>query len=801
MRFFSFNTKIIGLMLALMLVLIVLVTSLSLERLNESFIEQQQLKQQQVTQHFLQYQLLLQSQQQAWFESFAELASLPQQQGFSGFLAELSQRYDALSLHLNIESLWLFSEQSTEALFQSAPFPAALMPMVEQTYLEQRPQSRIYCAAHCSSLVSVPLSDQDGNIAVLISSQTLAGVVIALGQALQSEVAIVRFDEQGLSVLSATTAAIDFAKIIITALAQLNAESLQQATMTGLTLNETPYFVHQLPLVTQGRQQYAILLLEDIAAYQAANNTFKWQLIALALICFLLFFWLAYWLTRRLTGRLLQISFALPLLAENKFRPFREALPKPSAWLSDEVDRLHKASEALSCKLELLQDNIAAKTRELENMAMFDLLTGLANRNMLQFHLKKSIAGLSSSSVCLGLLFLDLDQFKRVNDIRGHEQGDQLLIEAANRLRQALAPTDLICRFGGDEFVIVTEVASPELLVDLANTLITVFQEPMQLAEEQYQLSVSIGISCTRDAHLKPDDLVRQADLAMYQAKAQGGNSLHFYSQQMFDAYQNRLALESELKQALLQQQFLLYAQPKIRLLDQQLQGLEVLLRWQSPSRGLVPPDEFITVLEYANLMVPVGYWVIEQSFILMIALRQAGFTELTVAINLSAAQLNDPNLPVFLQQQLQHHQLSAAMFELELTESLLANSIGETITNMQRLKALGFRLAIDDFGTGYSSLSYLRQMPVDTIKIDKSFVFGMLDNQADFDIITSTIAMVRKLGLEVVAEGVETQAQCKALLQHHCDIGQGYLFAKPLPAVDLAAQLKLCLDDKGCWR
>lgn len=801
MRFFSFNTKIIALMLVLMLVLIVLVTTLSLQRLNESFIEQQLLKQQQVTQHFLQYQLLLQSQQQAWFESFAELTNLSQQQGFAGFLSELQQRYDTLSLHLNIESLWLLSEQTTEVLFQSEPFPAELFTMVEQTYSEQRPQSRIFCAGRCSSLVSVPLADRDGNIAVLISSQTLADVVIALGQALQSEVAIVRFDEQGLSVLSATTAAIDFAKVIITALAQLNAESLQQARLTGLTLNDTPYYVHQLPLVTQGQQQFAILLLEDVAAYQSANNTFKWQLIALALSCFLLFYWLAYWLTRRLTNRLLQISLALPLLAENKFRPFRDALPKPSAWFSDEVDRLYKASATLSRKLELLQDKIAAKTRELENMAMFDLLTGLANRNMLQFQLKKSIAGLDANGLYLGLLFLDVDQFKRVNDIQGHEQGDQLLIEAAQRLRRALNTNDLICRFGGDEFVIVTEVATPNDLVELAKTLIGIFQEPMQLAEEQYQLSVSIGISCTRDANLKADDLLRQADLAMYQAKAQGGNSLHFYSQQMFDAYQNRLALESELKQALLQQQFVLYAQPKIRLADQRLQGLEVLLRWQSPTRGMVPPDEFIAVLEYAHLMVPVGYWVIEQSFVLMVALREAGFTELTVAINLSAAQLNDPELPQFLQKQLRCYRLPASLFELELTESLLANSIGETITNMQRLKALGFRLAIDDFGTGYSSLSYLRQMPVDTIKIDKSFVFGMLDNQADFDIITSTIAMVRKLGLEVVAEGVETQAQCKALLQHHCDIGQGYLFAKPLPTANLADTLQECVDELGRWR
>ncbi|MCC5450818.1 EAL domain-containing protein [Rheinheimera sp. UJ51] len=793
MRFFSLPTKILLLTLALMLVLIVLVTSLSLQRLGDSFTEQQTLKRQQVEQHFTQYQLLLQNQQQAWFESFAELTGLQQQSGFTVFTQALQQRYDVLSLYLNIEALWVFTEDSSQAAFASSIFPTELASMVTQTQQEQRPQSRIYCATHCSNVVSLPVSDQNGNIAVLVSSQTLADVVIALGQALQSEVAIVRLDAAAMTILSATGN--------LPALDQVELASWQNSNGAQFSLAEIPYFIYHIPLVQQQQQHFAILLLENISSYQAANNAFKWQLIALATLCFVLFAWLTNLLTRRLTSRLLLICHALPMLAENKYRAFRDALPKSAGAMSDEVDQLYDAGQTLSRKLEQLQDNINTQTRELENMAMYDRLTGLANRNMLQYQLKKSIAALTESSALLGLLFLDMDQFKRVNDIRGHEQGDQLLIEASNRLRASLDKTDIICRFGGDEFIVVTEVADIDALTALANRLIAAFRQPMSLGDEEYQLNISIGISSTRNAQLKPDDLVRQADLAMYQAKGKGGNSLHFYSQQMFDDFQNRLALESDLKLALAQQQFALHLQPKINLANRKLQGLEALLRWHSPARGMVSPDEFIAVLEYAHLMIPVGYWVIEQSFRIMVQLQAAGFTDTTMAINLSAAQLNDAKLPAFLDALLQQHQLSAALFELELTESMLANNINETIKSMQRLKSRGFRLAIDDFGTGYSSLSYLRQMPVDTIKIDKSFVFGMLDNQADFDIITSTIAMVRKLGLEVVAEGVETQAQCKTLTQHQCDIGQGYLFSRPIPSDTLIAQLQANLHDNGQWR
>lgn len=791
MRFLSFPSKILLLTLALMLILLILVTSLSLQRLSDSFAGQQQLKQLQVEQHFKQYLQLLSSQQHAWFESFAEQVELQRQDGFTHFLQQLATQQESFSLYLKIDALWLF-EQAEQPSFANQSFPIELRTLVDDTRLQQRALSRIYCAEHCSNVISVPLADASGQIAVLLASQTLADVVVALGQALQSEIVIVSQDKTGTALLSATAS---LSKPDLSLFLQSSELASQVASVAGT------YSVYRLMLSEQEDKRYQLILLEDISEYQRANQRFQWQLVMLASLCFLLFAWLTFWLTRRLSGRLLQVSRALPLLAESKFRLFRETLPVASPMLTDEVDKLSAVSQTLSHQLEKLQDAIQSQTRELENMAMFDLLTGLANRNMLQFQLKKRIAALSGGGFWLGLLFLDLDQFKRVNDIKGHEHGDQLLIEAARRLRAALTKTDLICRFGGDEFVVVTEVTSPNELEEQALRLIDVFSVPMQLEQEEYGLNVSIGISCTRNPRLKTDDLVRQADLAMYQAKARGGNVVHFYSQQMFDAFQNRLALEADLKLALLHQQFDLHLQPQIRFADRKLIGLEALLRWQSPSRGMVPPDEFISVLEYAQLMIPVGYWVIEKSYQLLTELQQQGFSELTIAINLSTAQLNDPALPALLDRLNQRYPQAAGYLEFELTESLLANNIPATIASMQLLKARGFRLAIDDFGTGYSSLSYLRQMPVDIIKIDKSFVFGMLDNQADFDIITSTIAMVRKLGLEVVAEGVETQAQAKTLTQHACDIGQGYLFSKPIPAKDIVQRLQDGLDQDGQWR
>jgi len=472
----------------------------------------------------------------------------------------------------------------------------------------------------------------------------------------------------------------------------------------------------------------------------------------------------------------------LPLLAQRQFREFRERGRNTPLLFQDELDVLDKAANQLSLELEQLHQQIEQNTRELENIAMYDLLTGLPNRNMLLFQLKKYLAALERHPGRIAVLFLDLDNFKLVNDTQGHAAGDLLLVEAASRLRACIRPSDLASRFGGDEFVLVlTDVSSDEHPAEVANRILQAFEQPVELNGQLFYVSGSIGIALSSDPQSIPDDLIRQADIAMYNAKEQGGAAFTGYDQQMYQRLSSRIQLESDIKEAIRLQQFYLVLQPQIELSTGRLVGFEALLRWLHPQRGIVTPDEFIGVLENSPQMVELGYWVFRRSFELVLQLINQGYRHIRISINLSAGQFLDPLLPQVLQGLLDEFGLPANHFELELTERTLVKNIDTTLQMMRQLKGMGFCFAIDDFGTGYSSLSYLKQMPVDIIKIDKSFVFGMLENDADYQIIVSTIAMVQKLELTVVAEGVENRAQLQLLKKHKCDIGQGYYFARPL--------------------
>ena len=350
----------------------------------------------------------------------------------------------------------------------------------------------------------------------------------------------------------------------------------------------------------------------------------------------------------------------------------------------------------------------------------------------------------------------------------------------------------MACRFGGDEFVVVlndSEVG--DYPAQVAQKILASFKLPIELSERQFYVSTSIGLTTTANADSTADDLIRQADMAMYDAKEQGGADFRVYDLQMFQRLSKRLQLESEIKDAIELKQFNLVLQPQIALASGKLCCFEALLRWQHPQRGIVSPDDFIDMLENSSQMIELGYWVFRRSFELTQLIIQQGFPDIRLAINLSASQFLDPNLGKVLRDLLAEFQLSARHFELELTERTLVKDFDVTLQSMNELKEMGFHFAIDDFGTGYSSLSYLKQMPVDIIKIDKSFVFGMLENDADFQIITSTIAMVHALDLTVVAEGVENRAQLQVLKEHQCDFAQGYFFAKPMTEEQLLAFLR----------
>jgi len=320
--------------------------------------------------------------------------------------------------------------------------------------------------------------------------------------------------------------------------------------------------------------------------------------------------------------------------------------------------------------------------------------------------------------------------------------------------------------------------------------VLTVFNRPFLIQRGTVTVTASMGVSVSYDTRNSAEEMIRQADLAMYQAKNDGRNCIYRFNEQMSADLANRLLLEAELRQGIAKQQFFLAYQPQVDLATGKLSGFEALLRWQHPQRGVVAPDDFITVLEQTQLIVDVGYWVFAQACQQCKALLERGMHDIQIAVNLSAVQFLQSDLPQKFGQILQQYHVDARHFELELTESTLVSQVSQvsqTLDVMYRLKNQGFRFAIDDFGTGYSSLNYLKRMPVDVIKIDKSFVQGMLENASDHQIVVSTIAMVQKLGLQIVAEGVESLAHLQLLQRHHCDYVQGYYLAKPIAETDLA--------------
>ena len=793
--FLSLPWKILALILGALLFMTVILTSFALVKMEQDFRLQQEKQRQLRQQQFEHLNLLLESQLRSWLESFTDLVQIREQPDFVQFAGELARHFETIALHLNVEQLWLFDQKGAVLYTSGSHIPVRVRQAVNQVLLELQPYSEITCTDHCSKLVLVPVQNQAGDIAVVALSTTLLDVLSSLKQGVGSDVAIVRIDgdlqrpAKELRLLSLSNAS-----RMSSVFSALPAEAtVSQAIESGLPIeiDDQHFLISFLPLLSNG-QSYYLALIDDTNKFANTKAAYKLQMVGFAIFCFGLLAIVIYFSTLRLSRRLLTMAEHLPLLAQKKFVEFRERSQTKPLFFRDELDVLGSAANQLSTELEQLHQKIEQNTRELENIAMYDLLTGLPNRNMLQYQLKKSLAALERNHGQVAVLFLDLDDFKKINDSLGHAYGDKLLVEAARRLRACLRQTDMACRFGGDEFVVVlTDTTAGNYPKEVAQKILNIFKAPIELSGRQFYMSTSIGLTTTITADSTTDELIRQADMAMYDAKEQGGADVHSYDLQMFQRLSKRLQLESEIEEAILRKQFNLVLQPQVDLASGKLCGFEALLRWQHPQRGIVSPDDFIDMLENSSQMVELGYWVFRRSFELAKLIMLQGFPNIRIAINLSASQFLDPNLGCVLRELLAEFQLNARHFELELTERTLVKDFDVTLQCMNELKEMGFIFAIDDFGTGYSSLSYLKQMPVDIIKIDKSFVFGMLENHADFQIITSTIAMVHALDLTVVAEGVENRAQYQVLKEQHCDIAQGYFFAKPMTEEQLISFLR----------
>ncbi len=436
-------------------------------------------------------------------------------------------------------------------------------------------------------------------------------------------------------------------------------------------------------------------------------------------------------------------------------------------------------------------DVTARKQAELtiQRLALVDGLTGLANRTSFRQRLQDALPMAERLGHSVALMMLDLDRFKHVNDIYGHPVGDALLKEIARRLQTLFRRIDTVARLGGDEFaILLTSLTDRRIVRRLAQRVVDSLSRPVVIDGNELQTGTSIGVSFFPTDDTDPEELVRKADLALYKAKAAGRGSYHFYDRSLHEAVQRQKVIEEELRNALRRREFTLYYQPQICLRHNRLVGVEALVRWQHPDRGLLMPSAFIEAAESVGLIGEVGELVMHSACEQANQWRQAGWSDIRVAVNISTRQLQTHGFVALVESVLAQTGLPASWLELEITEDSIVTDADKVGDKLRKLQERGVALAIDDFGTGYSSLGYLKKFPVDRLKIDRSFVGGLPHDKDDAAITKAIVRLGHSLGLNVLAEGVETDAQLDHLRAEGCDSVQGYYFSRPLPAEELAA-------------
>ncbi|TAL46915.1 MAG: EAL domain-containing protein, partial [Methylovulum sp.] len=431
---------------------------------------------------------------------------------------------------------------------------------------------------------------------------------------------------------------------------------------------------------------------------------------------------------------------------------------------------------------------------ELHHQATHDTLTQLPNRFLLADRLTTEIERMRRRNGLAAVFFLDIDNFKRINDSLGHRRGDHLLQRIAERLCTTLRPNDTVARYDGDEFSILAgDLPHVDSVLVILGKIRAAFERPVSIDAQDAYVSFSIGIAVYPHDGVHVDELLRNAGTAMYRAKSAGPNQYRLYTPEMNARSHERLTLESELRHAYKHNEFILHYQPQLTLANRKITAAEGLIRWQHPQRGLVSPADFVPLLEETGLIIPVGEWVLRQA---CRDFRETGLQDLRVSVNVSVAQFNDADLLDKIQRALKEECVPPKAVELEITENLLIKDPAATREILEALHALGVRIAIDDFGTGYSSLAYLKRLPLDVLKIDQSFIRDLSHDAGDAAIVEASISLGKKLGMEVIAEGVETKNQFDLLHKLDCDMVQGYYISRPLPKTQFSDLLK----NKPSW-
>jgi len=479
-------------------------------------------------------------------------------------------------------------------------------------------------------------------------------------------------------------------------------------------------------------------------------------------------------------NHMLGIIEAAQLKLEHRVQERTHELQKTNIQLQQEI------AERKSVEKELI-----IHKEHLVRLAHYDHLTSLPNRVFFNEMLTKTLSHAKRHKKTLAILFIDLDRFKTINDALGHRMGDLVLKEIANRFSTVLRAGDILARLGGDEFIILlNDIDHPKYASPVAEKILQLCSAPIKIESHEFVLTTSIGICTFPNDGTSLEDLLKNADMAMYKAKRAGGGIFHYYTKEMNLEAHEHIKLEASLRKAITHNEFILYYQPKLNLVDGLIEGVEALIRWESPELGLISPAKFIPLAEETGLIMQIGEWALREACRTNKSWQDEGYQPITVAVNLSPKQFRHQDLDQLVATILADTGLAPEFLELEITETAVMDDVEKAIGRLQEIKSMGVQISIDDFGTGYTSISYLKQFPVSVLKIDQSFIKGIPDNQNDVAITTAVIALAHSLDIKVVAEGVETSEQLQYLADNNCDMVQGYFLSPPLPEAKIKFQL-----------
>ncbi|GLQ32524.1 bifunctional diguanylate cyclase/phosphodiesterase [Litoribrevibacter albus] len=709
----------------------------------------------------------------------------------TALMRAIDLQWDNLNLFGQMDAIVLLGDRAEVLAQKGQVSMKPVTELLEWVPQKSRPESLIHCSDDCRLYIGVPILLDGGTRYVMVIAQSISDVVAAMGRSFGVELALAvvgtdpsylgRLANWNVGLMSSTSQVLTNEVLVFAN----RSYSLKELLSSGqqVLMKDKAWALWAMEINQLGD---VLLVASDLTEEQASSKQLMLFSLLFALLAGMLSVLVGVALLWRPVQRITLHNQTLPLLADGEYELVRNRLAPDHGSHFNEVDQLDIATVDLSRRLEFLSREVELRTGELERLAMYDTLTHLPNRSLYVHELREAVSELKDHpEESIGLLFLDLDSFKRINETLGHMTGDHLLVQMARRLEKLISEKDTLCRLGGDEFAIICRhLKDPDDIHIFLRKILTEFRQPIEIDNRVLTITASIGVVCCDNPDSSPEDLTRQADMAMYAAKEEGKNSFHFFNDQMLIDISKALELESALQTALDNEEFCLFLQPKYRLDSGDLDSFEALVRWRHPEKGLIMPNHFIPQMEQGEMIFQLGRWVISHGLNIIRGLERAGLGSYKLAVNLSARQFCDDKLVDHLQACLQD--MPGDRLELEITENVLIHNSELAASVMKQANNLGVTVALDDFGTGYSSLSYLRQLPVDVIKLDRSFIAPTNESEESRHIVTSVIDLAHKLNKYVVAEGIETKEHLLFLQEHQCDSAQGFLLSRPIDEDEL---------------